>query len=71
MANRLNIPVPICNARLRRDAEVTLPRADECTLKGVGWVAGKSAARTAEPRQYPDSSDEGIVEVIQLPRKAS
>ena len=26
----------LANARLRRDAEVTLPRADECTLKGVG-----------------------------------
>lgn len=33
------------NAWLRRDAEVTLPRADECTLKGVGWGVGKSASR--------------------------
>ena len=31
------------NVRLRRDAEVTLPRADECTLKGVGRKVGKSA----------------------------
>ena len=59
------------NVRLRRDAEVTLPRPDEWALKGVGLEVGKSASCTAEPRQYPDSRDEGIVEVIMLPRKAS
>ena len=59
------------NARLRRDAEVTLPRPDEWALKGVGCQAGKSVWRTAEPRQYLEPQGEGIVEVIMLPRKAS
>jgi hypothetical protein len=33
---RVNIPVPLTNAKLRRDAEVTPVRTDECTLKEVG-----------------------------------
>ena len=59
------------SARLRRDAEVKLPRPDEWALKGVGLEVGKSASYTAEPRQYLEPQGEGIVEVIMLPRKAS
>ena len=71
MAKRLNIPLPHPGVKLRRDAEVTLPPPDEWGLKGVGCQPGKSGWRKAEPRQYCEPSGEQIVEVIQLPRKAS
>ena len=43
MANGLNIPVPPGDVKLRRYAEVTLPRRDLSALKELGWSAGKSA----------------------------
>ena len=71
MAKRLNIPLPPKNVKLRRDAEVKLSRRDESSLKSVGFGVGKSAPFKAETRQYSESSDDEIVEVIMLPRKAS
>jgi len=44
MAKRLNIPLPVASAKLRCDAEVTLPRPDEWALKG-GRPGGRQIRR--------------------------